>query len=96
MWPTVRRWLGWVLLAYCVVYGGGLCAAWVFSPTLLFAYGEALVLPAVISAVAMGCSLALLRKPEFPPGYCRECGYDLTGNVSGVCPECGTPIHHRF
>ena len=23
---------------------------------------------------------------------CRECGYDLTGNVSGVCPECGTTI----
>jgi len=26
------------------------------------------------------------------PGICRECGYDLTGNVSGVCPECGTRI----
>lgn len=24
-----------------------------------------------------------------PPGHCRKCGYDLTGNVSGVCPECG-------
>jgi len=22
-------------------------------------------------------------------GLCRNCGYDLTGNVSGVCPECG-------
>jgi len=21
---------------------------------------------------------------------CLECGYNLTGNVSGVCPECGT------
>lgn len=21
---------------------------------------------------------------------CSRCGYDLTGNVSGVCPECGT------
>jgi hypothetical protein len=25
------------------------------------------------------------------PGHCPACGYDLTGNVSGVCPECGTP-----
>jgi hypothetical protein len=23
------------------------------------------------------------------PGHCRRCGYDLTGNVSGICPECG-------
>ena len=22
-------------------------------------------------------------------GRCPQCGYDLTGNVSGVCPECG-------
>lgn len=25
-------------------------------------------------------------------GLCRQCGYDLTGNVSGRCPECGTAI----
>ena len=29
------------------------------------------------------------RKPE---GCCQQCGYDLTGNESGVCPECGTKI----
>lgn len=23
---------------------------------------------------------------------CVSCGYDLTGNVSGVCPECGTRL----
>ena len=30
-------------------------------------------------------------------GLCPGCGYDLTGNVSGVCPECGErnsdPVH---
>jgi len=25
-------------------------------------------------------------------GYCRVCGYDLRGSVSGVCSECGTAI----
>ena len=23
--------------------------------------------------------------------HCPACGYNLTGNTSGVCPECGTP-----
>ena len=26
-------------------------------------------------------------------GLCLKCGYDLTGNVSGICPECGTPAN---
>jgi len=25
-------------------------------------------------------------------GLCVNCTYDLTGNESGVCPECGTPV----
>jgi hypothetical protein len=28
-------------------------------------------------------------------GHCQRCGYDLTGNVNGWCPECGTPIRHK-
>jgi hypothetical protein len=27
-----------------------------------------------------------------PEGHCRNCGYNLTGNVSGICPECGERI----
>ncbi|HVP13635.1 MAG TPA: hypothetical protein VMV94_20845 [Phycisphaerae bacterium] len=25
-------------------------------------------------------------------GFCKTCGYNLTGNTSGRCPECGTAI----
>jgi hypothetical protein len=25
-------------------------------------------------------------------GLCLTCGYNLTGNVSGICPECGEKI----
>ena len=25
-------------------------------------------------------------------GLCENCGYNLTGNESGICPECGTKI----
>lgn len=28
--------------------------------------------------------------PDISP-HCVNCGYDLTGNVSGTCPECGRP-----
>lgn len=29
------------------------------------------------------------------PARCGECGYDLTGNVSGRCPECGIATEQR-
>lgn len=35
-------------------------------------------------------STALRRRRLRRVGKCVRCGYDLTGNVSGVCPECGT------
>ena len=31
--------------------------------------------------------------PRPVPGHCRSCGYNLTGNVSGVCPECGSRVN---
>ena len=46
----------------------------------------------------VGSSMMLLAGWVNPPrrkivaGFCRRCGYNLTGNVSGICPECGTPI----
>jgi hypothetical protein len=32
---------------------------------------------------------AFRRKPH-PPWLCSNCRYDLTGNTTGRCPECGT------
>lgn len=29
-------------------------------------------------------------------GFCGICGYDLTGNVSGTCPECGWKIPRQL
>lgn len=38
--------------------------------------------------VALTLTLIYRSQRRRPPGHCR-CGYDLTGNVSGKCPECG-------
>jgi hypothetical protein len=35
------------------------------------------------------------RKRKGKRGGCLNCGYNLTGNVSGVCPECGTPVDRK-
>ena len=32
------------------------------------------------------------RFHRIPPGHCQKCGYDLTGNESGTCPECGLEV----
>ena len=44
---------------------------------------------AVFAAVAIPTLLVWRFGPKpVKPGHCL-CGYDLTGNVSGRCPECG-------
>ena len=35
---------------------------------------------------------SLRRRYRHRRGRCSNCRYDLTGNISGVCPECGTEI----
>ena len=48
-------------------------------------------LPFLIVATPTAILWVRDRRPKhYPPGHCRFCGYDLTGNVSGTCPECGT------
>lgn len=34
------------------------------------------------------------RRRRIPHG-CRQCNYDLTGNQSGKCPECGDIVRHH-
>jgi hypothetical protein len=54
-----------------------------------------LIVPLWIPFVVLAVPTALLwslDRRRIPPGHCRKCGYNLTGNVSGICPECGTPV----
>lgn len=45
-----------------------------------------------LGILASGSFWYLWRKRKYPAHYCQKCGYNLTGNTSGICPECGTSI----
>ena len=51
----------------------------------------ALVFPAVAFALVM-YDRRRIRRDWKESGACEACGYDLTGNTSGTCPECGAPV----
>jgi hypothetical protein len=55
--------------------------------------GNPVFVPLWIPAVALLTFSAVWYRRSRPPkpGFCR-CGYDLTGNVSGRCPECGRTV----
>ncbi len=60
-----------------------------------------------VRPAVMGLALLLLFVPIYvvcwlklertsiliAPGHCTQCDYNLTGNISGICPECGTTIN---
>lgn len=68
-------------VAFVVAAGG-----WLLTAVIA---GVGICLSAISSRV-----FTLIRR--FPrPGECLYCGYNLTGNTSGRCPECGQPLDGR-
>ena len=56
----------------------------------LWLSNAAFELLAFLMVVAGAVLARRIRGPRIKPGFCRQCGYDLTGNITGRCPECGT------
>jgi len=55
-------------------------------------YHWSMLLPLWIPFLLVTAPTAVLwwrGRSRIPPGHCQNCGYNLTGNVSGICPECG-------
>ncbi len=54
---------------------------------------QRVTVPLWLPLVLMALPTAFLwwRDRPSPPGHCA-CGYNLTGNVSGRCPECGEAV----
>lgn len=42
----------------------------------------------IVSMTPLGVA-TISRRKRLSPEQCRTCGYNLTGNVSGICSECG-------
>lgn len=87
-----RRLLGWIIsgtlinAAFDVGLVSGILQGW---RTPLITLGCLALFIYALHAVGRRDSLKLrfLAEP-----HCRNCSYNLTGNISGICPECGTPI----
>jgi hypothetical protein len=49
---------------------------------------------AMATSLVVGIPFVVARRLKKGPlpGTCRYCSYNLTGNVSGICPECGNPV----
>ena len=88
--PTVRRFYGGdttlelTLLGWKLEYDRVTRAAYIGTPLPMLAFLFAFF------SLMLGLQRPLRRRRRCKHGLCMECGYDLTGNLSGVCPECGT------
>ncbi len=63
------------------------------DPTVQYRH-SALCIPLWMPLLPLAiCTGILWYRDRRPPrGHCQRCGYDLAGNESGVCPECGEVV----
>ena len=97
-------WVGFFILAAVLALLSNMRGRVAFFGLLLFAavlqpgLGAGMfefVVPTPVLIVGFAIWALRYQAPIDYRGRCLECGYDLTGNVSGVCPECATPVYAR-
>ena len=76
VWPTIMLLLG--------VSSGMVTRDWCAASILMV-----LALIGVLDGLVIR-AISRIERPSMP--QCQACGYNLTGNLSGICPECGARI----
>jgi hypothetical protein len=61
--------------------------SWSIQRSIVLPYWLPCLITAIAPAIWLWARLARSRRRR--RGLCLSCGYDLTGNESGTCPECG-------
>ena len=94
------RWL-WGASIFCMIQAGPYLWAFITAAQPQFGtlYACNLLPSIIVMAFALlDASFRVInyrRERRRTEGYCVECGYDLTGNVTGICPECVEPMAER-
>lgn len=88
--PDIRLlWMNWGIIRT------GMCDDDTCSPPVYVAVCPSWF-PVVVFAAYPLCAVTRIparhRRRRREQGLCVDCGYDLTGNVTGRCSECGTRI----
>lgn len=68
----------------------GLFAFWGITGNVMVGGGIGALIGSCLGAVRQR------RQRSQIPGICFNCGYALTGNTSGRCPECGQPVDREW
>ena len=82
--------LGWAGALLGALLLGGACA--IITTRFYRMYSVLAAAVGCVGGAVVGLILGWIKDAgRVRPGFCVTCDYDLTGNLSGVCPECGTP-----
>ena len=83
--------VGALVVLVLVAFGGD----WGLPPGGL-PYGLSAIFILVMCAIGFQIEYRIEKRRERRKGKpCVQCGYDLRGNTSGICPECGGLAHYR-
>jgi len=69
-----------------------------YSPSILIDFHFRIRFKHMMLVLALLTGVAVFRLIRSTPvsGQCSKCRYDLRGNESGTCPECGTNIKREI